>query len=391
MDEPDLLRTDYLRDRKICATGRLVSLSRSELEQLVKSGGGTFLSFPRRTGFVLVVGDGGWPSETDGSVGRVFNRARRLKACGYAVDVIGEHEFLDRMGLSRLTGSLGGKHTLGELSQILDISVVRLRRWMRLGLIRPASLTHQIPYFDFQQVVLIRRLQELVEGGASLSVIGRALLQAKELLPHGAALDASWSNIERDGRVLLRQQDWVIDHTGQQYFDFEPADEAGAALYATAVEDGFHELCDQGLALEEEGRLEDAAETYLRALQLNADHPTLHFDLGNVLFQLGKREEAIERFLIATRLDADFAMAWHNLGSVYAQRGDWKNAETALRQSLSLAPKYADSHFTLAQVLARVGKPGEAAVHHEAYARHSRVCEFTSLRNQLLRVVHAES
>jgi tetratricopeptide (TPR) repeat protein len=389
MDEPDLLRTDYLRDRKICATGRLVSLSRSELEQLVNVGGGTFLRFPRRTGFVLVVGDGGWPSETDGSVGRVFNRARRLKACGYAVEFIAEQEFLDRLGLSRLTGSLGGRHTLGELSLILDISVARLRRWMRLGLIRPASMTHQIPYFDFQQVVLIRRLQELVEGGASVSVIRRALLQAKEFLPHGAALDAYWSNIERDGRVLLRQQDWVIDHTGQQYFDFEPADEG--ALYAAAVQDGYHELCDEGLILEDEGRLEDAAETYLRALQLSADHPTLHFDLGNVLFQLGKLEEAIERFVVATRLDADFAMAWHNLGSVYAQRGNWNNAETALRRSLSLAPEYADSHFTLAEVLQRVGKPGEAAVHNEAYARYSRVREFTSLRNQLLRVVHADS
>ena len=48
MDESPPLNCDYLKDQKVCVTGRLVSLTHAELAELVRSCGGTFIRTPKR-------------------------------------------------------------------------------------------------------------------------------------------------------------------------------------------------------------------------------------------------------------------------------------------------------------------------------------------------------
>ncbi len=388
MDDIGKLNADYVKDRKVCATGRLISMTHAELAKLVCACGGTFIRFPARSGMILVVGDGGWPSEKDGSLSRVFDRARKLKAYGYPVEFTSEEDFLQRLGLTQSAGAIRGHHTLSDLSGILGISTVRLRRWMRVGLIHPITTQFQIPFFEFRQVAFVKQLQELIEHGASLSDIRHGIEQAQDLLPQGQDLTERWSNIERDGRVLIRLRDQLVDQSGQRYFDFDGAADGDSTVFAAAIRDGFHDLCDEALVLEDQGRLEEAGDVYLRALQLRPDHPTLHYDLGNVLFQLGKIDQAIVQFREAIRLDAEFALAWHNLGCVHAHEAEWDQAEAALRSAISLVPSYADSHFTLAEVLRNQGREAEAVPHEDAFRENSRANDLRGTQNQLLRVVH---
>lgn len=389
------LNADYLRGRKVCATGRLVSMTHAELAKLVQTCGGTYLRTPRRGSLTLVVGDRGCLTEDDGSPGnvngRIFDRARRLRAYGYPIEFLPEEDFLERLGLNQSASAIRGQHTISDLSRILEISTVRLRRWIQSGLIQPVTMQFQIPYFDFHQVAFIKQLHELVEAGASLANIERGIERTKDLLPHGQSLSTLWSSIERDGRVLVRLRDQLIDYTGQRYFDFTANSNADATLFAAQLQSGFHDLCDEALAFEDSGRLEDAAEAYHRALQLKPDHPTLHFDLGNVLFQLGRFDEAIAQFRQALEFDPSFAMAMHNLGSVYAHLRVWDEAEVFLRRALSLVPTYADSHFTLAEVLRIQGRFGEASQHQNAYLEHSQAGRLIASRENLLRIVHAEA
>jgi tetratricopeptide (TPR) repeat protein len=185
----------------------------------------------------------------------------------------------------------------------------------------------------------------------------------------------------------MRLSQRLVDHTGQIYFDFEPASGGEPTLYAEAVEAGIHDLCDEALLLEEEGRLEEALETYRRALQLQPDHATLHFDLGNTQYQLGLHDEALRTFRRATELDGDFAMAWHNLGSVYAQQQAWDEAVSALQRAIQLVPEYADSHATLAQILRIQGKHAAAADHERASQMHSKAAALLAKRSHGLRVI----
>ena len=391
MDEIGKLNAKYVTDRKICATGRLISMTHAELAKVVCACGGNYLRFPVRGSLELVVGVHGWPSENDGSLSRVFDRARRLKALGYAIEFTSEEEFLDRLGLSQSASAIRGRHTVGDLNRILGISSVRLRRWIRAGLIQPTTTQFQIPFFDFHQVAFVKQLHELLEDGASLSNIKQGIEQAKDLLPHGQSLSTQWSNIERDGRVLLRLRDQLIDHTGQKYLDFDDTDEVAPTLCVAANPHEFHDLCDEALALEEQGRPEAAADLYQRALQLEPEHPILHFDLGNVLFQLGRVDESIAQFRQAILYNSEFAMAWHNLGCVNAHLAAWDEAERCLRRALSLVPTYADSHFTLAEVLHQQGRPDEAAEHQTVYLEYNKANSLFATHNELLRVVHADA
>lgn len=247
MQESDNQSVDYLKDRKVCVTGRLVSMTHADLANAVRTYGGTFLQNSRRCGFILVVGDNGWPSDSHGSINAVFDRARQLKASGYPIEFISEDEFLERLGLAQYSDAIRGRHTLSDLSCLLDISTVRLRRWMRVGLIQPVETQFQIPFFDFRQVAFIKQLHDLVEDGASLSNIRKSVEQAKSLLPQGQSLFEQLSTIELDGRVLLRLRDELIDQTGQSYFDFESGDADDATIFAKQVQAGLHDLCDEAL------------------------------------------------------------------------------------------------------------------------------------------------
>ena len=388
MEASENLHADYLRGRKVCVTGRLVSMTHADLAKVVQAGGGTFLRNPRRCGFLLVVGDNGWPSDSAGALNSIFDRARRLKVSGYAIEFVAEDDFLQRLGFDQSADAIRGRHTLSDLNRILDISTVRLRRWIRVGLIQPVATEFQIPFFDFRQVAFVKQLHDLIQDGASLADIRKGVDQARNSLPQGQSLFDQLSTIELDGRVLFRLREELVDQTGQTYFDFENAGDADATIFAQEVQYGFHDLCDQALVLEEHGKLDEAAQAYRRALELMPVHPTLHFDLGNVLFRLDKTQESIDRFREALRHDPEFAMAWHNLGSVYAHLGEWDEAEDALRRALSLVPTYADSHFTLAEVMRQQGRPRDAAKHQSAYQEFSKADCLLAARDELIRVVH---
>ena len=388
MAQREDLNADLLRGQKVCVTGRLVSMTHADLAKVVRGCGGTFLQNPKRFGFTLVVGDNGWPTDTGGSISTVFDRTRKLKACGYPIQIISEDDFLERLGLGQCADTIRGLHTFSDLNRILDISIVRLRRWMRVGLIQPVETQFQIPFFDFRQVAFVKQLHELIEDGASLSNIRKSVEQAKNLLPQGESLLEQLTWVELDGRVLFRLRDELVDQTGQAYFDFEASSNNDATIFAKEVQGGIHDLCDEALTLEENGELEEAAQVYRRALQLTPDHPTLHYDLGNVLFRLQQTSESLDHFREAVRQDADFAMAWHNLGSVYAHLGAWGEAESPLRRALDLVPNYADSHFTLAEVLRQLGRPAEAVRHQSAYQKLSKADCLRTAREELFRVVH---
>jgi len=396
MDDLAQLNAAFLKERRVCVAGRLASMTHAELAQLVTACGGEFLHNPRRTGFLLVLGDPATRSKQprspgdSPSFGHTVTRARRLKACGYPVEFRSEEDFLDCLGLANSANAIRGPHTLSDLSRILEIPTVQLRRWLRAGLLRPVATQYCIPYFDYHQVSFIKHLKELIDDGASLAAIRRGVERTKVFLPEQESLFNLWANIERDGRVLLRLRDQLVDHTGQQYFDFEEHGDSSPTLYASSIESNFHDLCDQALAFEEENRWQDARQTYERALELKPEHPTLHFDLGNVLFQLGKQVAARAAFQRATELDPNFAMAWHNLGSIAAHRGDWSQAEAALRRALQLVPTHADTHFTLAEVLRQQGRTDEAHEHDEAYRQHSKAQTLLTQRGDRLRVFSEE-
>lgn len=88
-----------------------------------------------------------------------------------------------------------------------------------------------------------------------------------------------------------------------------------------------------------------------RAFKLSPERATIYNGLGWALQNEYRLDEAAEHYRTALRLKADFGLAQMNLGAVYEERGELAEAETAFRAALSLQPELAAPHARLALLL----------------------------------------
>jgi tetratricopeptide (TPR) repeat protein len=121
-----------------------------------------------------------------------------------------------------------------------------------------------------------------------------------------------------------------------------------------------------GCALDGQGKLDAAGESYKQAVSLDPRHAVAHHNLGCILNSKGKAEEAVHHFLRAIALKPSYTEAYCNLGSALLTQGKLEQAAQSCRQALSIEPSYAPAHNNLGNVLRSQGKLDEAA---ESYQR----------------------
>ena len=130
-----------------------------------------------------------------------------------------------------------------------------------------------------------------------------------------------------------------------------------------------------------QGKLDDAAACYRRALELNPDYAEAHNNLGNALKRprearrsgrllppgtgtetglrrgpqqpgqcpqgSGKLDEAVACYRRALELKPDFAEAHNNLGTALKNQGKLDEAVACYRRALELNPDFAEAHNNL--------------------------------------------
>lgn len=341
-----------LRGKRVCVTGRFVSMTQAEVGELVERCGGQFIRTLPRGSAVLVVGDDGWPAGRDGVPTAIFRRARQLRALGYPIEFLTETEFLERVGLVERNAELRGQLTAADVARVLGVPIPRLRRWLRMGLLQPTKTVHRFPFFDFHRVSDARKLCDLLSKGVTLAEIRDGMEQVQACLPDRELPFSQLDMLQHDGQLLMRINGSLVELNGQLRFDFDNDSEATCeTLPVPCSADDAERLFDEALAFEDAGLLDRAAEAYRKAIQWDSDDPVLPFNLGNVLFGLGQVEDAAASYQAALERDPGYAEAWNNLGNIYADQGQWLDAERAFRRALQLVPNYDDAGSNLARVL----------------------------------------
>ena len=117
----------------------------------------------------------------------------------------------------------------------------------------------------------------------------------------------------------------------------------------------------RGQALEEQGLLERAAESFGLATALNPEFADAHNDLGEVLLRLGRTDAAIASCQRALALRPRFAAALGNLANAERARGALDAAIAGYRRVISLEPGLAEAHRNLGSALLEAGDR-EAAI-----------------------------
>jgi tetratricopeptide (TPR) repeat protein len=88
-------------------------------------------------------------------------------------------------------------------------------------------------------------------------------------------------------------------------------------------------------------------------------------NLGVALESEGRLDEAVSHYRRAIAFKADYAPAYNNLGTALRARGDLDEAVATYERAIALQPDFPDAHFNLANLLLEQRKPDAAAGHFQ--------------------------
>jgi tetratricopeptide (TPR) repeat protein len=397
-----------LAGERVSFTGTLASMTHQQAHDLAQQHGGTATQHVSRQTTMLVVGEEGWPLEPDGHPSVKLQDASRLQQEGLPLRIVSESDWLRLLGLDGRCKEVHALYTPAMLSKSLDVPIGTIRRWERLGLIRPVKKVYRLPYFDYAEAAGVRRLSELLNAGVPRSQLEASLAKIRHLLPGIDRPLAQLNLLAQDARLVARDDRGLFEPTtGQRCFDFSPAgtpssplpspvgaseQEEGTILAfppvvtksakpAGPIETRETSAADartdwsaehwftEGCRHLDSHRPEAAIEAFRLALMDRSDRPEIHFHLAEALFRVDRAEAALERYYTAVEADHNYLEAWMQIGTLLAARGELEPALDALELAISIHADYPDAHWHAADVLLQLGRPQEAAEHWRSYLK----------------------
>lgn len=398
--------SQFLQGKTVRICGPLMSMSLRDVSKLIRENGGRVLTpaeVEARTGADWMILGERQHVFTDVNSSEIpdwlTDSVREDIECGLT-HLATETQLLQRLfPSSEKTQDLTSLYTPVMLAELLHVTVSDVRRWYLRGLIAPVRVIKRLPYFDLQEVFSARQLTTLLQNGVKHPAIEKKLKALRRINPGVLPLLASNDLVIQGRNVFLRQNDTLLESTGQMLLDFETIEnqEADArdraeeelpenlqhapervedytafdssrafgtleSLFARNSEEpendriSIAQMRASALALDEAGRLEEAAEMYRNLLFAEGANAEDAFQLGDLLHRLGNLQGARERFSMAVELDEDFVEARANLGIILGELGDIPLAIAALEGAISHHCDYAEAYFHLARFLEMEGR-----------------------------------
>jgi tetratricopeptide (TPR) repeat protein len=358
---------DWLSGKRIAVVGKLGGVSRRQLTQLLRDLGGEVLE-PRDQGQAQTVVVGA--EESPQAVATLLDEPLQARVSAGEVNLLHETELWQRLGLVESEREVRQLYTPAQLAELVGVAVGVVRRWHQRGFIAAAREVHRLPYFDFAEVAVARRLSELTKAGASTKSIERTVAELKRHAPNVSRPLAELPTFIEGKQLLLWHEDGLIEPSGQRRFDFDATDAEPGEETIQIGKDRPHSV-EQLLAiaseLEEEGQLAQAGEMYRAALAAAGPRADISFLLAELLYRLGDLTAARERYSMAIELDEDFVEARANLGCVLAELGQRDLALAALQGALQFHSDYSDAHYHLARLLDDAGQAEQALQHWQRF------------------------
>ncbi|MEW5974361.1 MAG: tetratricopeptide repeat protein [Acidobacteriota bacterium] len=371
-----------LKGARVAFTGKLASLTRQEAFSVVRSAGGQPAPSVSRQTSLLVVGMEGWPLLPNGMISAKLRRAEALASQGSPIRILSEAGFLELVGIRDRASSFRKAYPAEEVCRLLGISAEVLRRWEQFSLVRSDE-----GRYDFQDLVSLRTIAELVRRGVKPMVLAKSLERLASILP-GTERPLAQLRIvsEHSGAVLVDLGDALMAPNGQLVLNFDARPRGPSRLVAlpeTRAENE-HDWFDYGQACEDEEHFSEAEAAYRRAIMLSPQFPEAYFNLGNVLRLTNQHAAAEECYRTAVAQAPHLACAWYNLADILEERGKFTEAVDSLQRALKADPNYADAHFNLALCLEKIGQKTDAKPHWAAYLKLDSSSQWSSIARRHL-------
>ena len=115
-----------------------------------------------------------------------------------------------------------------------------------------------------------------------------------------------------------------------------------------------------GIALADEGRLDEAAQQFQRVLQNDPNNAPAMQNLGIVALRRDDVPGAQQYLSRALELNPQLPLALNTLGVVYARQGDFPHAVEAWNRAVAIDPRQYDALYNIGLVEGRAGHAAEA-------------------------------
>lgn len=124
-----------------------------------------------------------------------------------------------------------------------------------------------------------------------------------------------------------------------------------------------------GIALADEGRVEDAVAAFRRALQIDPNHAPALQNLGIVALRLNDVRAAEDNLSRALQLNPRLPLALNTMGVLYARRNDFPHAVESWKKAVAVDPRQYDALYNIGLVQMQAGNREDARAALERFAR----------------------
>ena len=272
----------------------------------------------------------------------------------------------------RASGPVSEGYSLRDVGRLLGLPRSIVCGLIDAGFVSPSRGRRREFRFTFQDLVVLRAAQALVEAKLPTTRILRSLRRLRRQLPPQMPL--SGLRVEAVGdAVVVREGDaqWQPDD-GQYVLRFQVESPAGRLAFleapagpATASGDA---LFEQGMDLEESDPVA-ASDVYRQAIAADPAHLGAYTNLGRLLHAHKRfaEAEAMYRQGLA-RCGADGTLLF-NLAILLEDLKQPREAADAYRAALAQTPDLPEAHYNLALLCEAAGEQQEAIRHLAAYRR----------------------
>jgi len=115
-----------------------------------------------------------------------------------------------------------------------------------------------------------------------------------------------------------------------------------------------------GAVLKEQGRLQEAVESFDKAIQLKPDYVEAYYNRGVLFQELGKLEKAKQSYDQAIQLKHDYTEAYNNCGVALQDLGQFREAMSYFDQAIRQNSDYAQAYNNRGVTLKGLGRLEEA-------------------------------
>ena len=268
-------------------------------------------------------------------------------------------------------------YSMRDVQRLLRLSPDTTRNLIKAGFLKPARGARREYRFSFQDLIVLRTARALIDAKIPTRRIHRSLESLWRELPESVPLSGLSISAVGD-HVVVREGDTQrqVD-SGQYLLGLDVSMENGVLRVVERRQEASPARADtaprgdwfaQALTLESTDP-EGALTAWRQAVDEDASNAAAWTNWGRLLHEQGRTQQAAEVYRRALAQVGPDPLLLFNQGVLLEDLGDPSAALEAYRSAIAEDPELADCHYNLARLYESLGEPQHAIRHLGQYRR----------------------